>query len=212
MFSLASSLGAEGGDQYKSEVKPRTMSFDNDQNNLQAMQENASTMITAQLQRIQSTQKSADTSQDQISQTRKGLTSSPVSLGKGGSHQQKSEKSTGNVSDEDEFYECFDNEQDIKMLESNMNQDAPPSVTPIRRTASFTNIDKIVEAANDQEEEDQEEAVPKNKRQAAIDKFKLKQTKLVTNEDQGINPKLYLEAPNSIRNTYKDEEFFRVFT
>jgi len=60
------------------------------------------------------------------------------------------------VSDEDEFYECFDNEQDIKMLESHMNQDAdtPPSVTPIRRTASFTNIDKIVEAANDQEEED----------------------------------------------------------
>ena len=56
------------------------------------------------------------------------------------------------VSDEDEFYECFDNEQDIKMLESNMNQDAahcPPSVAPIRRTASFTNIDKIVEAAND---------------------------------------------------------------
>jgi len=120
----------------------------------------------------------------------------------------------GNVSDEDEFYECFDNEQDIKMLESNMNQDTntPPSVTPIRRTASFTNIDKIVEAPNDQEEEDQEEGVPRNKRQAAIDKFKLKQTKLVTNEEQGINPKLYLEAPNSIRNTYKDEEFFRVFT
>lgn len=56
------------------------------------------------------------------------------------------------MSDEDEFYECFDNEQDIKMLESNINQDAahcPPSVAPIRRTASFTNIDKIVEAAND---------------------------------------------------------------
>jgi hypothetical protein len=108
----------------------------------------------------------------------------------------------GNVSDEDEFYECFDNEQDIKMLESNMNQDTPPSVTPIRRTASFTNIDKIVEAPNDQEEEDQEEGVPRNKRQAAIDKFKLKQTKLVTKEEQGINPKIYLEAPNSIRNTY----------
>ena len=70
------------------------------------------------------------------------------------------------MSDEDEFYECFDNEQDIKMLESNMNQDTntPPSVTPIRRTASFTNIDKIVEAPNDQEEEDQEEGVPRNKR------------------------------------------------
>ena len=45
-----------------------------------------------------------------------------------------------------------------------MNQDTPPSVTPIRRTASFTNIDKIVEAPNDQEEEDQEEGVPRNKR------------------------------------------------
>lgn len=30
MFSLASSLGADGADQYKAEVKPRTMSFDND--------------------------------------------------------------------------------------------------------------------------------------------------------------------------------------
>lgn len=31
MFSLASSLGADNGDQYRAiEVKPRTMSFDND--------------------------------------------------------------------------------------------------------------------------------------------------------------------------------------
>jgi hypothetical protein len=31
MFSLASSLGAEGGDSYKAiDAKPRTMSFDND--------------------------------------------------------------------------------------------------------------------------------------------------------------------------------------
>jgi hypothetical protein len=77
------------------------------------------------------------------------------------------------------------------MLELNMNQDAnpPPPVAPIRRTASFHNIDKIVEAANDQEEEDQEEVVPRNKRKAAIDKFKLKQTKLVANDWQGINPK-----------------------
>jgi hypothetical protein len=77
------------------------------------------------------------------------------------------------------------------MLELNMNQDANPlpPVAPIRRTASFHNIDKIVEAANDQEEEDQEEVVPTNKRKAAIDKFKLKQTKLVANDWQGINPK-----------------------
>lgn len=88
----------------------------------------------------------------------------------------------------------------------------PPPVAPFRRTASFTNIDKIVEAANDQEEEDQEEIAPRDKRRAAIDKFRLKQTKLVANEEQGINPKQYLEAPNSIRNTYQDEEFFRVFT
>ena len=54
---------------------------------------------------------------------------------------------------------------------------------------------------------------PRDKRRAAIDKFRLKQTKLGANsEDQGINPKQYLEAPNSIRNTYQDEEFFRVFT
>lgn len=56
MFALAGSLGAAdaGNDQFRpmEAVKPRTMSFDNDQNNLQAMQENASTMITTQLFRI----------------------------------------------------------------------------------------------------------------------------------------------------------------
>lgn len=34
---------------------------------------------------------------------------------------------------------------------------AAPVVGTIRRTASFTNIDKIVEVANDQEEEDNDE-------------------------------------------------------
>lgn len=84
-------------------------------------------------------------------------------------------------------------------------------VGTLRRTASFTNIDKILEASKDQEEEESE-AVPRNKRRAAIDKFKLKQNKLGTSREEGINPKQYLEAPNSIRNTYRDEEFFRVFT
>lgn len=68
-----------------------------------------------------------------------------------------------------------------------------------------------MEASKDQEEEESED-VPRNKRRAAIDKFKLKQNKLGASGEEGINPKQYLEAPNSIRNTYIDEEFFRVFT
>jgi hypothetical protein len=66
------------------------------------------------------------------------------------------------VSDDDEFYECFDNEHDIKMLEKNMPSSSTATSTNghhhhagvIRRTASFTNIDRIVEVPNEQEDEE----------------------------------------------------------
>ena len=98
----------------------------------------------------------------------------------------------------------------------------------IRRTASFTNIDRIVEVSNEQEdEEDADQPLQKGGRKAVIEKFNQKKSRFAatltdssnnhlnsqqTSVATAVNYKHYLESPLSPRNTYLDEEFFRVFT
>ena len=65
---------------------------------------------------------------------------------------------------DDEFYDCFDNREDIQKLEQNMSIAAGPgggmTHGPIRRTASFHYIEKIEEIKEEEEEEDTDEGAP----------------------------------------------------
>ncbi len=104
------------------------------------------------------------------------------------------------------------------MLEQNIRP-------PVRRTASFTNIDKIEEVTKeDEEEEDPTNSKPGNiqpiqtdgkgtrYRNGALKKFKENQLKLKNGTATSkIDVKAYF-AFGSIRNTAHDEEFFRVYS
>ena len=102
-------------------------------------------MIELQLSRIKSNNDSLEL----------GVTpGSPSKRSRAGNEDQEERKSSNS---DDEFYDCFDNKEDIQKLEQNMSIAAGPSGgmsrAPIRRTASFHYIEKI----DEKEEEDDEE-------------------------------------------------------
>ncbi len=46
------------------------------------------------------------------------------------------------TNDDEEFYECLDNENDIKLIEERLNINSPnDGAPPLRRATSFTNIE-----------------------------------------------------------------------
>jgi len=120
---------------------------DVDDSNLRTLQDNTSNMIELQLSRI----KSKNDSIELPPPSKQTNNASPAKKPRQEEEEEKQEE------DSDEgFYDCFDNQQDIKMLEQTMAR------APLRRTASFTNIEKIEEENGEDDEENDHNNRPAN--------------------------------------------------
>jgi len=122
---------------------------DVDDSKLRTLQDNTSNMIELQLSRIKSKNDSLEL----------GVApASPSKRSRAGNEDQEEKKSSNS---DEEFYDCFDNQEDIRKLEQNMSIAAGPSGgmsrAPIRRTASFHYIEKIDEEKEEEDEEEKDE-------------------------------------------------------
>lgn len=141
----------------KVEVKHRGMS-DVDDTNIKVISDNMTNMIDLQLQKMKSNTLTKSSGGDQSPETspqrsrKRFMNSSANGI-------EEEEKKSGarpnhEAGSDDEFYDCFDDVKDAKMLESNISAAEPSMdslIKPIRRTASFSDFNRIDEESGEED-------------------------------------------------------------